>query len=273
METEPEILSYYNEGNEHVRLSTRSRLEFLRTQVLLERFLPRPPSRVLDVGGGSGVYASWLAGLGYDVTLIDPVPLHIEQARSAGGFQAEPGDVRALPAADESFDAVLLLGPLYHLTDRTDRVRAFAEAARVVRPGGVVIGAAISRYASLFDGYFHDFIDLPSFPAILREDLLTGQHRNPDNVPGFFTTAYFHRSDELAAELIDGGLELNTVLPVEGPLHWAPNFQRRLDDPRQRELILAVLAQFEQDPAAVAASAHLLAVGHRSNPAGSNPAG
>src|SRR3984885_7579659 len=154
MDIDAEILAHYAEGREHDRLTSGLSLELLRTQVLLERFLPAPPARVLDVGGASGVYASWLSGRGYQVHLIDPVPLHREQARADGRCPAAPGDPRHLAEADSSYDAVLLLGPLYHLTERTDRVRALAEARRVTRPGGIVAAAVISRYVSTFAGVF-----------------------------------------------------------------------------------------------------------------------
>lgn len=129
MEIDAEILAHYAEGLEQGRLTTGLSLELLRTQVLLERFLPAPPARVLDVGGASGTYASWLSDRGYQVHLIDPVSLHLEQARADGRFTVAPGDARSLPEDDGSYDAVLLLGPLYHLTERTDRVRALARPA------------------------------------------------------------------------------------------------------------------------------------------------
>ena len=151
MEIAAEILAHYAEGQEHARLTSRPSLELLRTRVLLERFLPAPPARVLDLGGASGVYASWLSGRGYQVHLIDPVPLHREQAMADGRFSVASGDARHLAEDDGSYDAVLLFGPLYHLTDRTDRVGALAEARRVTRPGGIVAAAVISSYASTFD--------------------------------------------------------------------------------------------------------------------------
>jgi SAM-dependent methyltransferase len=116
VEIDAEILAHYAEGLEDGRLTSGPSLELLRTQVLLERFLPAPPARVLDVGGASGTYASWLSDRGYQVHLIDPVPLHLEQARADGRFTVAPGDARSLPEEDGSYDAVLLLGPLYHLT-------------------------------------------------------------------------------------------------------------------------------------------------------------
>jgi SAM-dependent methyltransferase len=258
-----EILAHYAGGREHDRLTAQPSLELLRTQLLLERFLPAPPARVLDVGGASGVYACWLAGRGYQVHLIDPVPLHVEQAASAGGFSVALGDARHLAEPDSSYDAVLLLGPLYHLTERADRLRALSEARRVVRPGGVVAAAVISRYASTFDGLFRDFVDRPGFSEVMTQGLRTGQHRNPDRHPDYFTTAFFHTRDDIAVEITEAGLRLQGVLPIEGPLHWAPGIRDRLADRAQRQLIIDALAAIERDPAMAGATAHLLAIGRR----------
>jgi SAM-dependent methyltransferase len=263
MEIDAEILAHYGDGAEHTRLTDEPSLELLRTRVLLDRFLPAPPARVLDVGGGTGVHASWLSERGHHVHLIDPVPLHCEQARADGRFTVAAGDARSLAEDDASYDAVLLLGPLYHLTDRADRVRALAEARRVARPGGLVAAAVISRYASMLDGFFRGFIDQPGFTAIMAEDLKTGQHRNPAAEPGFFTTAYFHDQAGITSEITDSGLELTALLPIEGPLNWAPGISDRLADPGQRQLILDTLAATEHDPAIAGSTAHLLAVGRR----------
>jgi SAM-dependent methyltransferase len=261
VEIDAEVLAHYAEGRERGRLTSGQSLELLRTRVLLERFLPAAPARVLDVGGGSGVYASWLADRGYQVRLIDPVPLHREQAATDGRFSVAAGDARSLAEGDDSYDAVLLLGPLYHLTERADRMRALAEARRVARPGGIVAAAVISRYASTFDGFFRGFIDKPGFPAVMAAGLTTGQHRNPDADPELFTTAYFHDATGIASEMTGSGLHLQALLPIEGPLHWVPGIQDRLSDPGQRQLILDTLAAMEDDPAIAAATAHLLAIG------------
>src|SRR5687768_17389593 len=155
-----QVLSFYERGLERDRLTSGAgALEFARTQALLERYLPPSPATIADVGGGPGRYAIWLTERGYSVHLVDAVPLHVEQARLAASAlqgaalaSAEVGDARELGLEDASADAVLLLGPLYHLTERVDRVRVLAEARRVCRPGGVVIAAAISRFASTLDG-------------------------------------------------------------------------------------------------------------------------
>jgi SAM-dependent methyltransferase len=132
------LAEHYGTGYEQGRLGKgTSAIEFVRTKELLQRFLPPPPATVLDVGEGPGAYALWLADLGYRVHLIDAVALHVEQATTAseGRFTTALGDARDLPDDDSSRDAVLMLGPLYHLTDRTDRIRALEEGRRVLRPG------------------------------------------------------------------------------------------------------------------------------------------
>jgi 2-polyprenyl-3-methyl-5-hydroxy-6-metoxy-1,4-benzoquinol methylase len=223
---------------------------------------------VLDVGGGEGVHSTWLAGDGYDVHLVDPVPAHVDQARQHAAsaprpFTVAPGDARALDADDASFDAVLLLGPLYHLTDAADRAQALAEARRVVRPGGFVIAAAISRFASLFDGLSRDRWFDPAFRRIVQQDLATGQHRNPTDDPGWFTTAYFHHPDELRQEAEAAALTVRALLGVEGIVHWLRGLGDHWDDPSDRELLLDAARATESEPALAGLSPHLLLVAER----------
>lgn len=142
-----EVVAVYRAGDEDARMTfPRNAVEWRRTRELLVRWLPGAPARVLDIGGASGRYAGWLRELGYAVRLIDLVPEHVAQAR-ARGVPAVVGDARRLPAPDGRADAVLLLGPLYHLVSGSDRAVAWAEAARVCRPGGLVVAAGMSRWA------------------------------------------------------------------------------------------------------------------------------
>jgi len=244
---DPAIESHYGIGDERSRLfpgGTPS-LEFVRSMELLGRLLPAPPARLLDVGGGPGAYAVPLARRGYRVQLVDPVRLHVAQARQAAGsgpevaFTAVLGDARELPAPDQSHDAVLLFGPLYHLTGAADRRQALEEARRVLRPGGRLLAMAISRFASLLDGLYRGWLDDPQFRAIVDRDLADGQHRNPDPVgrPEFFTTAYFHTPDGLTSEVEGAGFTGVTSYGVEGPgwplrQEWADPPGRRRSGPR-----------------------------------------
>jgi SAM-dependent methyltransferase len=243
------------------------RLELARTQEIVRRHLPAGPLRILDVGGGTGVHAAWLADDGHDVHLVDPVERHVEAARGLAGparrITAEVGDARRLRADPGSADAVLLLGPLYHLTERADRLLALREAARVVRPGGVVFAAAISRFASLHDGLARGFLLDPAFRAVVERDLRDGQHRNPERRPHWFTTAYFHHPDELRAEAGEAGLDGVHVLGIEGVAGWLGALFDRWDEPEVREAVLFAARSVESEPCVVGASAHLLMVAWR----------
>ena len=104
------MISYYERFDEAGRLGKGSGLlEFARMRELIQRFLPRPPRELLDVGGGPGRYSCWLAEIGYQVHLIDPVEKHGWQAREASESQpSRPlasvtrGDERLLNHGDAS---------------------------------------------------------------------------------------------------------------------------------------------------------------------------
>ena len=266
---DPAIESHYNTGYERSRLfpGGTPTLEFVRSMELLDRLLPPPPARVLDVGGGPGTYAAPLARRGYQVHLVDPLPLHVEQARAAGAdpgaaFTAARGDARGLAEPDRSQDAVLLFGPMYHLTETEDRRQALGEARRVLRPRGRLLAMAVSRFASLLDGVHHGWLDDPQFRRIVDQDLADGQHRNPDPVgrPEFFTTAYFHGPGELAGEVAQAGFTGVTEYGVEGP-GW--QLRQEWADPRRREQILVAARVVETEPSLIGFNGHLIAAATR----------
>jgi ubiquinone/menaquinone biosynthesis C-methylase UbiE len=269
-ELSPEILAYYQEAAEHERLHVgASRLEFVRTKEIILRWVRRSAAVVFDVGGGPGPYAAWLAELGHEVHLVDPVPKLVEQARS---LQSESGrrissctvgDARALDRRDRSADVVLLLGPLYHLVEADDRQRALREAYRVLVPGGLLFAAAISRFASSLDGLKFDLFADPLFGEIVRRDLSEGIHNNVTGNLNHFTTAKFHRPDELAAEVKTAGFMIESILGVEGPGWLFADFDERWHDARRREDLLQTARLLEAEPSIQAASAHLLAVARR----------
>jgi ubiquinone/menaquinone biosynthesis C-methylase UbiE len=263
MEPLSDIVGHYEERyDEHDRLARDpvGRLELIRTRLILDRHLPEPPASVLDVGGGPGVYAALLNDAGYDVELIDIVPRHIRQATERG-VRAQLGDARDLPAATKSQDAVLLLGPLYHLAKRADRLAALRETTRVGKSGAPVFAAAISRYASAIDALDSGFWDDPAFAEIVVGDLKTGRHVNPTGNPAYFTTAFLHRPDELREEFEDAGLQDVEVLAVEGIGWVTADLADRLDDASKRSELLRLLELLEGERSILGASPHLLGVG------------
>jgi ubiquinone/menaquinone biosynthesis C-methylase UbiE len=266
---DPEIAAHYASVSEQLRLGPWS-LERVRTWELLGRHLPPPPAVVLDVGGAAGIYALPLAANGYQVHLVDSMALHVEQALEASAEQpatplasATVGDARQLGHPHASVDAALLFGPLYHLTNRADRIRALGEARRVLRPGGVLAAAVISRFASTLDGLLRGYLDEPGFEAIVERDVREGQHRNPTGRPEWFTTAHFHLPEELAQEVVEAGLQLQNVFAVEGPAWMLPDIGQRLADPARGERVLAAIRRVETEPSLLGASSHLLAIARR----------
>lgn len=266
-----EVTRYYEEGLEAQRLSgALGELELLRTMEIISRYLPDPPVKILDVGGGPGVYACWLARDGHEVHLIDPVPLHVEQARQASEGQPEYpitsislGDARKLNQPDDSIDVVLIFGPLYHLTDRNDRLQTLREACRVLRKSGLIFAVGISRFASALDGLVRGLLGDPEFMRIVRRDLANGQHRNPTNKLSYFTTAFFHHPEELAAEVAEAGFQLEEILPIEGPAALLQDLDERWDDKDQRIQILNALRWLEDEPSILGITGHLMAIARK----------
>lgn len=264
------VLSYYGtEFDESDRLLGRSGqgvLELERTQEAVRSRVPAG-SRIIDIGGASGVHAAALAERGDEVLLVDPVPRHVAAAAAHGTFSAAIGDARSLPAADDSFDAALMLGPLYHLIDARDRQRAWREAVRVVRPGGWVFGAGVSRLSAMaWVSVIQPSVVLASDGTVTARDPLPDTwHRmivdgagelGPRGFPG----GHFHLADDLEREAVDAGLDDVRVIGIEGPGAQAIEISRSHD----RQLVAAALTlaeAFESQPGLRDLSPHLLAMG------------
>jgi SAM-dependent methyltransferase len=259
--------AYCARGEERERLAqSRGVVEFERTKELVLRRLPGPPSVVADIGGGPGRYSLWLAGRGHRVEHRDLVPLHVEQLRAEAGpgpgIRTAVGDARDLDLGDAAVDAVLLLGPLYHLRRRADRVRALREARRVVRPGGPVFVAAISRWAPRLDGVLtlRLYESRPQLRELIDEVERTGWA--PPLVPDSFS-AYCHRPGQLRAELRAAGLEVVDLVSVEGLAFTLDDLDQRMLDPLAREVVLETARVLERVPELLGIGPHLLATAIR----------
>lgn len=266
------VIAYYgNLSNEQARLSDAwGQIEYVRTLRIIRRYLKRPPALVLDIGGAAGRYACWLAQEGYEVHLIDPVPLHVRQAQLASAAQPKTplasctiGDARQLEFDDEIADAVLLMGPLYHLVETTDRRQALAEAYRVLQPGGRVFAVGISKFASSIDGLVSGYFQDPAFREIMQRDLADGQHRNPAQKPGCFTTAFFHHPAELADEVARVGFRKTALLAIEGMSYLVQDLAGLWSNENLREFVLELIGKLEGEPSLIGASPHLMCVAEK----------
>lgn len=265
-----DLVAHYETGAEQHRIKTWARLEFIRNLELFGRYLPIPPATIADVGGGPGTYAVPLSERGYRVHLLDPIALHVKQARSAATNAAidiasvEVGDARNLPWEDEAMDAVIFFGPLYHLVSEEDRRTALDEARRVLVRGGLIFAMAISRFVSLHDGLTRHYLVDPEFQSIAQQDIETGQHRNPNRDPRWFTTAYFHRPEELEQELAAAAFEIEAMLAVEGPAGRIDDLDWWLERTERCDALLQAIRHVESEPSLLGASPQLLAIARKS---------
>ena len=248
------------------------RVEFLVTCHTLSAHLA-PRSRVLDIGGGPGRYAIWLAGQGHRVVLADLSPELLAIARSrideagVGEMVAEIVEADACDLsrwADASFDAVLCLGPFYHLTDPGDRDLAADELCRVLRPGGPAFVALMPLYAflrrtlAIADERRH--LADPEFMARLLDE---GVFIN--DVPCRFTNGYGVRPTEVAPFFERHGFETLKLLSAEGILVgiqgtlWEMAEHDEAAYRAGRDLLLRTAS----DPSILGLATHLLYVGRR----------
>ncbi|MCM1988514.1 class I SAM-dependent methyltransferase [Oceanirhabdus seepicola] len=148
------IVRYYDRYNEDIRLikDRAHQIEFITTTKYLDEFMKKGMN-VLDLGAGTGRYSIHMASNGVDVTAVDIVPKHVEEIRNKANeknveLKAVVGNGKDLREFEEnSFDAVICLGPLYHISDNEGRARCIEECLRVLKPNGVFMAAYINRYA------------------------------------------------------------------------------------------------------------------------------
>ena len=250
-------------------------VEFAVTCHALATHLP-VAGRVLDIGGGPGRYALWPAECGYRVALADLSPTLLaiarEQVRRSPGrthvaeiVEADACDLSRW--ADDTFDAVLALGPFYHLPDPSDRERAATELHRVLRPGGVAFVALMPRYA-----FLRRTIAIPdephrmADPAFVQRVMDDGVFIN--DVPGRFTGGYGVRPKEVVPFFERHGFVTRTLLACEGmvPDLQGVLVQMQQEDPVAFHRTLAMIVQSAADPSILGMSAHLLYIASKGQP-------
>ncbi len=256
----PALERYYSLGLEKDRL-TNSRLEKDRMLNLLQRKMPSAPAEVLDVGGAHGVYAFPLAERGYKVHLIDPIPVHIQQAQeyeqkfpSFKLASYSVGDARNIIREDESAEVVLFFGPLYHLVSHMDRLKALKEAYRVLKKGGILFVTVISRCQSLMENICKNLILEKA--NLIKQDLSIGIHPSENSKMDL----YFHSPKELKRELQESGFHNITLIGVEGPVWYQPLLQEIGFNREAWIQLLNLLEMIEDDESIIGASTHVMGI-------------
>jgi ubiquinone/menaquinone biosynthesis C-methylase UbiE len=263
-----DIDDFYSATSEEGRLQLGlGPLEFERNKELISLHLPKK-GVIADIGGGPGIYSEWLANLGYEVYLVDPVEKHIKQANKRSAKTKRPfktilGEAQKLELSDGIADVVILHGPLYHLQAKKERLQALSEAKRILKTGGIVLGFAINHSASTIAALLNGFIHAPEILEMCKAELTTGIHTAPTSMPGVLPSAYFHRPDELKAELEEAGFSYLSTYAVEGLVWLDKNYFESRSDVKKKQAMTELTKITENDPALLTLSPHMMIAGKK----------
>ncbi len=275
---DPTVLAGYNAGIERDRLRTGMGLiEFERTKELLIEYLPTPPAVIYDIGGGYGEYAWWLASLGYEVHLFDLAETNIAMSRDLaseypGTFlaAAEVCDARKIPRDSKTADAILLMGPLYSITDYEERLYALNESRRLLKDDGILFSAAITPYGALIarittyratENKKSYELDDPAALSMIEKALSDGCYENPNrSISTGLGSSHMHTAKAFKEELSAGGFQTLSVHGVMGGAWLAPNLHALMTNPDTKETLLKTVRMLDTHEEIIGLSGHLLAI-------------
>lgn len=264
---DPNGLANYNAGIEVGRLHRGLGLiEFARTKEILLEELPPAPAVIYDVGGAYGEYAFFLAEKGYEVHLFDLAEEHIRLAKANENAailaDAAVADARSIPREDASADAILLFGPLYHIVEREERARCLAECRRLLKPGGKLFTANITcfstalKYTECYD--WRPVLDDEDAYRAIETTVRTGHYTGNE-----IGRVYFHRPEELRAEVAAAGFNDVDLRGVIGPAWIIRGLDENWHDPCKREAILRIVRLLEREESLMGFSTHFLSISTR----------
>lgn len=259
-----EIEQFYTKASEETRLEEGMGIfEFERIKTLIEKHLSTSPMKIIDVGGGTGKYAEWLAQKGHEVHLVEPVLKHIKIAEKRANKAKKPfsvhiGESRNLEFKNNSADVIILHGPLYHLQKKEDRDITIKEAKRVLKNNGIILGFAINYSASTLVGLLNGLIHKKAFFEICKSKLTTGIHKKSTEFPWLLADAYYHKPEELKKEFVDQDLVYLNTYAVEGMIWLDKEYFANMLNDKKRETLMQLLNITENDTNLLSFSPHMM---------------
>lgn len=258
------IERFYNKASEETRLDKGMGVyEFERIKSLIEKHIPSPTSTIIDIGGGTGKYSEWLAKKGHQVYLVEPLEKHLEIAQNRTNklknkFSVLQGESKKLAFPDNFADLIILHGPLYHLQKKEEREQSIAEAKRVLKKGGVLLGFAINYTASTLAGLLNGLIHKQSFFEMCKEELTTGIHNPPEDFPWLLAEGFYHKPEQLKREFSDQGLTCLNIYAVEGMAWLDKNYFANMLHEKKKAILTGLINITENDPYLLAFSPHMM---------------
>ena len=251
-----EIIENYKDFEEDKRLSDAfGRFEKEQTKDLILRYCKKKELTILDVGGATGAYSFWLAGLNHNVYLVDIVPKHIEISKNKTKNENLPvlkdyivGDARKLPFEDNFADLLIMHGPLYHFTNRKDRIDSIQEANRVLKPGGTLLAFTITRYAGVNYGIREKLMYNDIYYSVIKNEVLNGiRDNNPKKIKSFLK-AYFHLPNEIEEEIKACNFQFEKTIGILGTTWTTPDLKDALEDPIKLQRLKEISCLLENEP-------------------------
>lgn len=268
-----EVKEFYNLLKEKGRLEQGlGKVELYRTKEILSSLIPEKKQVIYDIGGGIGVYSEWLAEQGHEVHMFELAPAAVEYAinnqTENARFIAEEADARHINRPDESADVVLVMGPLYHLIDAEDRLKVLREAYRVLRKGGLVVAAAITKYCNAIwsidtYGLEGNYLEEDAFHKMVESELGAGVHYQPTEYPEFFIKSFFHSPVLLQKEVEEAGFVETFQNAVESCIWLMPDMDKNWELAELRNNILKIVHQIEKDISVMGLSPHFMVIGKK----------
>jgi ubiquinone/menaquinone biosynthesis C-methylase UbiE len=273
MEKIDEVLEFYNDGAERGRLERGlGKVELYRTKEILKKYIKNSNNIIFDIGGGIGIYSSWLSEMNNEVHLLELAPSAVEYAlenqNENNTFIAEVCDARKINRADESADIVLLMGPLYHLQNRDERLQVLNEAKRVLKKNGLLFSVGISKFSSTTwalstYGKDNNFLDDDIYNNMIKNELLSGVHIRPKEYPYFIAQAYFHTPLELQKEVEEVGFKTIHKHAIEGVIWFTPCLNEKWENKDSRDRLLNIVRYTENEEEIMGMSPHFMVVSRK----------